>query len=157
MNPGTVTVQRISRNACYQPRLPDSAHVAVRGNTVYKVIHPGSTSSRTRNPPEEWLFRRELQAPGPGSHRRNGFPLGITSSWARNPPEEWTSTRNHLLIDADSGQEDQNARKILQTVTIPGSVVPKCSLQRMSAFLKFKYENDNKIKNKLYPALVRTL
>jgi hypothetical protein len=52
MNPGTVTVQRISRNACCQPRLPDTANVAVRTNTVYKVILPGSTSSSTRSPSE---------------------------------------------------------------------------------------------------------
>jgi hypothetical protein len=123
MNPRTVTARRISRNACCQPRLPVTANVAVRGNIVYKVILPGSTSSRKRNPPEEllprmwqfagykvillgitgnppeeWLFRRELLAQGLGSHRRNGFPPGsqlhgrgihqrngilpgITSSW----------------------------------------------------------------------------
>jgi hypothetical protein len=34
------------------------------------------TSSRTRNLPKEWLFRRELSVPGPGSHLRNDFPSG---------------------------------------------------------------------------------
>jgi hypothetical protein len=57
MNPQTVTVRRISRNTCCQPRLPVTANVAVRGNSVYKVILPRSTSSRMRNPPEEWLPR----------------------------------------------------------------------------------------------------
>jgi hypothetical protein len=56
MNRGTVTVRRISRKARCQPRLPVTANVAVRGNTVYKVILPGSTSSRTRKPPEEWFY-----------------------------------------------------------------------------------------------------
>jgi hypothetical protein len=60
-----------------------TANVAVRGNTVYKVlaILLGITSLKTRNPSEEWLFRRELPAQGLGSHWRNGFPPGITSSW----------------------------------------------------------------------------
>jgi hypothetical protein len=51
MNPGTVTVRRISLNACCQPRHPVTANVAVRGNTVYKVI----------------------LAQGRGIHRRNGY------------------------------------------------------------------------------------
>jgi hypothetical protein len=52
------------------------ANVAVRGNTVYKVILPGITSSRTRNPPEEWSLHRELPAQELGSHRRNGYRQG---------------------------------------------------------------------------------
>jgi hypothetical protein len=32
--------------------------------------------------------------------------------------------RNHQLKDAEKGRQDQNCWKILQTVTIPGSVVP---------------------------------
>jgi hypothetical protein len=107
---------------------------------TYKVILLGITSSRTRNLPEEYLFCCEVPAQGLGSHRRNGFPPGITSSWTRNlpVPEEWNSARNHQLMDADSGRQDQNARKILRTVTIQGSVVPNCFLPRMSTFLKFK-------------------
>jgi hypothetical protein len=81
------------------------ANVAVRGNTVYNTILPGITSSRTRNPLEEWLFRRELPAQGL-SHRRNGFPPGLTSSWSRNPPDEWNSAGNHQLMDDDN----QNAK-----------------------------------------------
>jgi hypothetical protein len=57
MNPGTVTVRRISRNACCQPNLPVTANVAVRGNTLYKVILPGITSSMMRNSPKELLLR----------------------------------------------------------------------------------------------------
>jgi hypothetical protein len=49
--------------------------VGGNGNTVYKVILLGITSSKTRNPPEEnhWLFHRELPGQGLGSHRRNFF------------------------------------------------------------------------------------
>jgi hypothetical protein len=57
MNPRTVTVQRISCNASYQPSLLFTANLAVRGNSVFKIILPGITSSRTQNPPEEWLPR----------------------------------------------------------------------------------------------------
>jgi hypothetical protein len=45
----------------------------------------------------------------------NGFLPGITSSWTMNPPEEWNCAGNHQLIDADSGWQDQNARKIQMT------------------------------------------
>jgi hypothetical protein len=38
MNPGTVTVRRISRNACCKLRLPVAANVVVRGNTVRVCI-----------------------------------------------------------------------------------------------------------------------
>jgi hypothetical protein len=48
-------------------------------------------------------------------------------------------------MDADSGLQDQNVRKILRMAKIPGSVVLNCSLPQMSTFLKFKYENANKI------------
>jgi hypothetical protein len=58
MNPGAITVQRISRSVSCQPRLPVTANVTVCRNTVYKVINPGITSSRTINPPEKWLLRR---------------------------------------------------------------------------------------------------
>jgi hypothetical protein len=58
--------------------------------------------------------------------------------------EEWNSAGNQQLKDADSGRQDQNARKILRMVTNTGSVVPNCSLRQMSTFLKFKYENANK-------------
>jgi hypothetical protein len=59
MNPGSGTVQRISCNASCLPHLLVIAIVAVCGKTVYtrKVILPGITSSRTRNPQEEWLPR----------------------------------------------------------------------------------------------------
>jgi hypothetical protein len=44
MNPGTVTIGRISRNASCQPRFPVTANVAVHSNTVYKVILPRITT-----------------------------------------------------------------------------------------------------------------
>jgi hypothetical protein len=49
------------------------------------------------------------------------MPPGIASSWTRNPPEEKDSAGNYQLIYADS---DQNERKILRTVSIPGSAAP---------------------------------
>jgi hypothetical protein len=48
---------------------------------------------------------------------------GITSSWGRNPYEEWDSAGNHQIIDCYLDPNDQNAWQILQTVTIPGSVI----------------------------------
>jgi hypothetical protein len=57
-NPVTVTAQRISHKASCQPHLLVPANVAVCGSTVYKVILPGISISRTRNPPEEWLPRK---------------------------------------------------------------------------------------------------
>jgi hypothetical protein len=83
------------------------------------------TSSMMRNPPEEWVFHCELPAQGLGIHRRNGFLPGITSSWMRNPLMDCDYAGNHQLMDAESGRQDQNARKIPTTVTIPGSVVPR--------------------------------
>jgi hypothetical protein len=52
------------------------------------VIPPGITISWTRN------------------------PLGITSKYRMNPPKEEDSALNYQLIYTDSGQQDQNARKI---------------------------------------------
>jgi hypothetical protein len=122
-----------------------TAYVAVCNNTVFKVILLGTTSSRTRNPKEEWLFRCELPSQGLGSQRRNDFLPGIASSWTRNLTEEWNSAGNHQLMDADSGWQDQNARKILRKVTIPGSSVLNFFLPRMSTSFQFKYENAIKL------------
>jgi hypothetical protein len=49
------------------------------------------------------------------------LPPGIVSSGTRNPPKEGDSVGNHQLMEADSNQQD--ARKILQTVTISGSSI----------------------------------
>jgi hypothetical protein len=58
--------------------------------------------SRTMNQPEEWLFRRELQAQGLGSHRRNGFPPEITSSERGiHKRGGGDSAGNHQLMEAD--------------------------------------------------------
>jgi hypothetical protein len=95
-----------------------TANVSVRGHTVYEKILLGTTSSRTRNLLEEWLFHRELPAKGLGNQWKNGFQPGITSSWTRNPPEEWSFTGNHQLMYADSGRQDQNARKTLRAITV---------------------------------------
>jgi hypothetical protein len=39
----------------------------------------------------------------------------------RNPPQEWESAGNNQLMEADSDWQDQNAPKILKTITISGS------------------------------------
>jgi hypothetical protein len=46
---------------------------------------------------------------------------------------------------ADSGWQYQNAHKILQSVTIPGSITQKDCDQQV--FLKFRYENIIKMKH----------
>jgi hypothetical protein len=71
------------------------------------VILPGVTTSWTRNPPEEWLFRLDLPPHGRGIHLNYDYstgnyryhltdeettggmviPPGIAGSWAKNPPE----------------------------------------------------------------------
>jgi hypothetical protein len=63
-----------------------TANVAVRGNTIYKVILLVITTSRTRNPPEEWLLGK-WQFAVTLSIRYVILP-GISSSRTRNPPEE---------------------------------------------------------------------
>jgi hypothetical protein len=40
---------------------------------------------------------------------------------------KWNSTENRQLMDADLGWQDKNARTILLTVIILGSVVTNCS------------------------------
>jgi hypothetical protein len=72
-----------------------TANVAVRGNTVNKVILLGIASSRTRKPPEEWF-----------SPRNHKFIY-------KESTEDCNSVGNHQLMDADSGRQDQNVRKIL--------------------------------------------
>jgi hypothetical protein len=55
----------------------------------------GIISSRTRNPPEEWLFHRKLSAHGLGSHQRNGIRRGgITSSWTRSQVARFKCEKN---------------------------------------------------------------
>jgi hypothetical protein len=79
---------------------------------------PGITSSKTRNPPEEFLrglptlALHGINSESAGNYQlidvestvRMGFLLGITSSETRNPPEEGDSTGNYQLIDSDSGR-----------------------------------------------------
>jgi hypothetical protein len=90
-------------------------------STGAMVTQPGITKSSTRNPPEEWLFSLELLArQGRGIHRRNAIPPEIASSLTRNPPEEGDSAGNNQPMEAVSDRQDQNAQKILQTVTISG-------------------------------------
>jgi hypothetical protein len=96
-----------------------TVYVADRGYTVYRVILPGTTSSRTRNT----VYRRNVYSAVNCQLKDSeaiGFPLGITISWTRKPPEEWNSAGNHQLMDADSGQQHENTIKILRLVTILG-------------------------------------
>jgi hypothetical protein len=72
------------------------------------VITPEITTSKTRNPPEEWNFAENYRFPieesfrgieflmelpdfGRGIHRENGIPPGITGSWLRNLQMVWNS------------------------------------------------------------------
>jgi hypothetical protein len=52
-------------------------------------------------------------------------------------------------MDADSGRQDQNARKILWLVTISGSLPQKDLYRDQQLFLKFTNENVIKMKNVL--------
>jgi hypothetical protein len=51
------------------------------------------------------------------------IPAIITNSWTRNTPKEWDSAGNYQPLDADSDRQDQNARKVLRTLPMPGSVI----------------------------------
>jgi hypothetical protein len=101
------------------------------------VILLGITSSKTRNPLEEfhpWTANtpppREKSDPT-GNYQlideestgKMVFPLGITSSGMKNSPEEWDTAGNNQLMEADSDRQDQNLLKILKTVseTMSGS------------------------------------
>jgi hypothetical protein len=81
---------------------------------------------------------------------------GITSSWTRNPPEDGDFCRysagNYQFIGADESLQDQNARKILRTVTISGSVTPNALCWNVN-FFKTQFENLNEMKDKPDPAL----
>jgi hypothetical protein len=63
-------------------------HLMNEESTGGIVIPPGITSSKTRNPAEEWLFRLKLPAQRQGIHGRNGILPEMTSSYMRNPPKE---------------------------------------------------------------------
>jgi hypothetical protein len=62
------------------------------------------------------------------------------------------STGKYQLLDTDSGRQDQNERKILQTA-IPGSWTIKVLYRKSQLLYKFKYENVTKMKNKFGPVL----
>jgi hypothetical protein len=64
------------------------------------------------------------------------------------------SAGNYQLLEAHSDQQDQNGRKILKAVTISGSASSNPIYCEGELFLKFKYENIIKMKNKPDPALV---
>jgi hypothetical protein len=80
------------------------------------VILPGNTSSKTSNPPKNFvgelptLALHGINSESAGNYQlidvestvRMGFPPGITSLGTRNPPEEVDSTENYHLMD--SGQ-----------------------------------------------------
>jgi hypothetical protein len=55
-------------------------------------------------------------------------------------------------MEADSGRQDQNVRKILKAVTISGSASSNPIYCEGKLFKKFKYENVIKMKNKPDPA-----
>jgi hypothetical protein len=75
--------------------------------------------------------------------------LGITTSWTRIPKEELDSAGNYHLMEADSGRQDPNARKILQTITISGSATPSPLLYttKVNFFLNLETKKTIKQKN----------
>jgi hypothetical protein len=101
------------------------------------------------------VFCREISAKKCGIHWRNVIPPGITSSWNRNPPRESGSAESFHLMNAVSVWQDQNGRKILQTVTILGISTPNPLYYKSQHFLTFTFENVLKIKTKPYPALLQ--
>jgi hypothetical protein len=54
-------------------------HLMNEESTGGMVIPLGTTVSLTRNPPEEWLFRREFSGQAQGIHRRNGIPPKLSA------------------------------------------------------------------------------
>jgi hypothetical protein len=83
------------------------------------VILPGIASSKTRNPPKNFirglptLALHGIKSESAGNYQlidvestvvRMGFLLGMTSSGTINPPKEGDSTGNYQLIDSDSGR-----------------------------------------------------
>jgi hypothetical protein len=114
-----------------------------RKNGRNGYLAAGITSSWTRNPPDEWKFRKESLCQEQGIHRLLHMIIlpGITSSWTRIhrtneiPPkitmqvmdEESTEGigfwRDYQLLNACSDKQEQNVQKILRTPTIPGSII----------------------------------
>jgi hypothetical protein len=82
-----------------------------------------------------------MLAKGPGIHRR--FSIGNHKFMDEESTGGMKFCRESLvvLMDADSGLQDENARKILMNGNNLRWEVPKCSLPGMSTFLKFKYVN----------------
>jgi hypothetical protein len=116
------------------------------------VILPGITTSWTRNLPEEWLFRRELPAHGRGIHLKNVYSAmnyqlsGKESTTGMGFRRKLPAYRRGIhprkgippgiTCSSTLIQTGKNARKILRTVTIPGSEDPN------SLYLQtFKNEN----------------
>jgi hypothetical protein len=79
-------------------------------------ILPVITTSWTRNPPEEWLFRRELPAHERGIHRRNVIPPGITSSFTLIQAGE-------IKLRAKSSEREQFQDQQFQILYIPNATL----------------------------------
>jgi hypothetical protein len=101
-------------------------------------IQQGITSSCTRNPPKECLFRRELPAHRRGYTRGRGFCWAETSS---------SFTRIQAITVRSKCTENPANGNNSRISSSKSSILP------MATFLKFEYENLIKLKNKPDPAL----
>jgi hypothetical protein len=73
---------------------------------------PGITTSWTRNPPKECLFRREIPAQERGIHLKNVYFAGNNQLRDKDPPVEWYFARNDQLIDEESTREREFRREL---------------------------------------------
>jgi hypothetical protein len=82
-------------------QLPRQWHYVVK--TGEMVILLRFTTSWTRNPTEEWLFRRESLAHERGILQMNGYSSGNHQFREEDSTtEEWNFAKNYQLIDRES-------------------------------------------------------
>jgi hypothetical protein len=94
------------------------------------VILPVITSSWTKNPLEEWLFRRELSALGLGIHLKNVYSAGFYQLWDEEYTREWDSAGNYQLIDEESTEEGDSTVNYQLTMLIH---IGKIKIRRKSS------------------------
>jgi hypothetical protein len=155
MNPGIVSIRRTFRTRCANTRSRikgDSARnydLVDKESTGGMVIPPRNTSSWTWNPPEEYLFRWERPDKRRGIHLRLGFHFELRAQRRWLYPIKGKRTDNsagsYQLIYVDSDQWDQNERKILRKVTIPGSAASNplyCQRQLKKILSRKPHQNE---------------
>jgi hypothetical protein len=91
------------------------------------VILSGITTSWARNPPEEWLFGRELPAHRQAIHRKKGYYAG---NYQLRDEESTRGMGFHRKLPAhsqeiNSDQQDKNEQKISKRTAISNLVYYK--------------------------------